>query len=278
MRRGGGRAKVPGLSEDSPTILRAADRTMAVELVYTSVDAIEPMEADANALKGVEALYNLTKAAYDAEISRYDATEAKAGRYLTVLGLVIGAFVVKFDDLLWVWSNSALPPWVATLFVSAYGATLFSAVLAFVFSVLAMSIKEVAVIPVGQEIEELFLESDYKVALEMTTESFRSAARTLRETTEERIGYVERTNTLVKFIMVAGTISLLVYIPLLLSARDTVQKHEETTMSDTPKPSSTTTTNTDTSTKPSEIKPATTAKPPAFEWVKRDAGDIIRKK
>ena len=58
-------------------------------------------------IKGIEALYNLTKAAYDAEISRYDATEAKAGRYLTVLGLLVGAFLVKFDDLLAVWNIRA---------------------------------------------------------------------------------------------------------------------------------------------------------------------------
>jgi len=225
-------------------------------------------------VKGIEALYNLTKSAYDAEISRYDATEAKAGRYLTVLGLIIGAFVVKFDDLLWVWDNAAVPPWVAILFVVAYGVTLFSAFLAFVSSVLAMGVKEVSAIPVGEEIEALFHKHDYKVALEMTTESFRTEARKLRDTTAERIGHVERTNKLLTVIMVAGAVSLLVYFPMRLSARDGAQKREESRMSDTAKPTTTTTTTTQT-----ETKPADTAKPPAFETVKRDVGDgVIRKK
>ncbi len=229
------------------------------------------MEADANALKGVEALYNLTKSAYDAEISRYDATEAKAGRYLTVLGLIIGAFVVKFDDLLWVWDNAPMPLWVRILFVVAYAVTVFSALLAFVLSVLAMSIKEVPVIPVGEEIEALFRDNDYKVALKLTTESFRSEARKLRDTTAERIGYVEYTNRLVKVIMVAGTISFLVYFPMRLSARDVVQKREGTKMSVSTKPDTTKPATTAT-------KPAAAAKPPAFDVVKRDVSGVLEKK
>jgi hypothetical protein len=229
------------------------------------------MDTDANALKSVEALYDLTKAAYDAEISRYDAAEAKAGRYLTVLGLIIGAFVVKFDDLLWVWENASTPLWVAILFVVAYGATVLSALLAFVLSVFAMGVTEVSAIPVGEEIEALFRKSDYQVALEATTESFRSEARKLRDTTAERIGYIEHTNRLVKAIMVAGAISLLVYFPMRLSARDAVQKREGTKMSEAPKPATTNTTQT-------ETKPAAIAKPPAFDVVKRDANGVIQKK
>lgn len=124
--------------------------------------------------KAVEALYNLTKAAYDAEISRYDATEAKAGRYLTVLGLVIGAFVIKFDDVLWVWDSAPVARWVAVLFVLAYATTVSCALVAFGSSIVAMSVKDVSAIPVGEEMEQLFAKHDYKDALEATTESFRT--------------------------------------------------------------------------------------------------------
>jgi hypothetical protein len=110
------------------------------------------------------------------------------------------------------------------------------------------------------------------VALEMTTESFRSEARKLRETTSERIGHVERTNKLLTVIMVAGVVSLLVYFPMRLSARDAVYKREESKMFDTSKTPTSTPTET-------ETKPADAAKPPAFETVKRDIGDaVIRKK
>ena len=250
---------------DLGTALKPADGRAGLQWSVT-------MNADEERLKGIEALYHLTKAAYDAEISRYDATEAKAGRYLTVLGLIIGAFVFKFDELLSVWDNAAVPLWVAILFVVAYGVTVFAAVLAFVSSVVAMGVTEVSAIPVGEEIETLFQKHDYKVALEMTTESFRGEARKLRDTTAERIGHVERTNKLLKFIMVAGTVSLLVYFPIRLTARNAVQKHEESKMSDTAKPATTNTTQ-------SQTKPADTAKPPAFDIVKRDIGDtVVRKK
>jgi hypothetical protein len=230
------------------------------------------MDADATALKSVEALYNLTKAAYDAEISRYDATEAKAGRYVTLLGLIIGAFVVKFDAALWVWDSASR--WVAILFVVAYAVTLFSAAAALALSVFAMSIKEVSAIPVGEEIENLF-RNDYKAALEMTTVSFRSATRKYRDTTDERLGYVEHANRLIKISMVAGAISLLVYLPLRLSAHDALQKREEPKMSDTAKPNTAkpATTNTTQAIK----KPAAIAKPPEFDLVKRDIGPLRKK-
>src|SRR3954463_15611093 len=79
------------------------------------------MGDDANALKGIEALYSLTKAAFDAEFSRYDAAEAKAGRYLTMLGLIIGASVLKLDDAVWVWRHA--PASVGIAFVVASGLT-----------------------------------------------------------------------------------------------------------------------------------------------------------
>jgi hypothetical protein len=71
--------------------------------------------------------------------------------------------------------------------------------------------------------------------------------------------------------MVAGAISLLIYFPMRLSARDAVQKRQETKMEETTKPASASTTQTQT-------KPAETPKPPTFDTVKRDAGDVLRRK
>jgi hypothetical protein len=178
------------------------------------------MSDDPNALKGTEALYSLTKAAFDAEFSRYDAAEAKAGRYLNMLGLIIGVSVLKVDDAVWVWRHA--PTWVAMTFVVAAGLTVLFAIGAFVLSVRAMSIETVPAIPVGEEIENLF-RGGYKEALDLTTESFRNATRKLRDTTSERSGCIENINRLVKWMMWTGAATLLIYVSLMLTALNAVQ-------------------------------------------------------
>lgn len=220
-------------------------------------------------VKGTEALYNLTKAAYDAEISRYDAAEAKAGRYLTVLGLIVGAFVVKFDDLLRVWNNPALPQSLVFLLALAYSATLICAIAALAFSVFAMSVHEVPAIPVGEEVETLFRDHPYTEALKMTTESFRTEARRLRDTSAPRIDRIQRASLFVKIVTAGAVITFLIYISL--RALDAAPTHGDPKMSDTAKPSST-------NTPQSTPTPATPAKPPTFETVKRGSGDVPHKK
>ena len=169
-----------------------------------------------------------------------------------------------------------LPLWARLLFVTAYAVTIFCAVLALVSSVLAMSVKEVSAIPVGEEIENLFRKNDYQSALEATTESFRTEARRLRETTGERIAHVERTNRLVRVIMVAGIVCLVMYFSMGPAARSASQNRGGPKMSDTAKP----TPSSPDTTAQTEAKSTMTVKPkpPAFELLKRDAGDILRKK
>lgn len=70
--------------------------------------------------------------------------------------------------------------------------------------------------------------------------------------------------------LIAGAVSLLVYFPIKVSARNAVQKTEESTMADNATPSASQDT--------TQTKPAAKPKPPTFETVKRDAGDIIQKK
>jgi hypothetical protein len=75
----------------------------------------------------------------------------------------------------------------------------------------------VPAIPVGEEIENLF-RTDYKEALELTTESFRKATRTLRDTTSERSGCIEKISRRVKWVMWTGAATLLIYVSLKLTA------------------------------------------------------------
>lgn len=214
---------------------------------------------------GTEALHTLARAAFDFEQSRYDQAEAKAARYLTILGLIFAGAAIKNDDLLWTLRHTALSWYWRSPFLVVYGATFVVVFWAVLLSIRAMAVKDVPALPLDHRLRDLFRDHPRSAAMNAMADAFFDEAKALRTINDGRGRDLSKISWLLKCTLWMAAASLILYIPLRLYTPETSSASNSGGITSMAKP-----TTPSTSPQPSSA-PASTSTPqaPKFDTIKR---------
>jgi hypothetical protein len=168
-----------------------------------------PADRDDLKIKKYEELYKLSKEAYTGEIQRFDAAEAKVGRYLSLIVVVLGTTSVgaaEFSRLFRATSSV-----IGNVFLIAYFFTVVLAVGAGSFFLRALAIQVVPLLPLGSEVIDHFDRNSYLDAVYSLSREFQRAAAQVRAETNEKFRLAATGYTLFVAAIVFGVISTVTF-------------------------------------------------------------------
>lgn len=139
-------------------------------------------------MKKYEALYALAKGAYDADIARLDAAEAKAARFVSLLTILVGLNAAGYVDFLAAMHD--WPRWSARVFVVSYAASSVLNAIAFVYFFRALAVSKVLALRVEGEFSDHFQKHPYVEVLFSMARRFFQVTAELRKKVDTKPLYV----------------------------------------------------------------------------------------
>jgi len=149
-----------------------------------------PSDPEPGGLKKTEELYRLSREAYDAEDRRFDNTEAKIVRYLSILFVVLGLSTFSADQLL----AAAKPQAEARHYLLALSLFAFyvSGIVAFQYFVRAIRLQDIRALRLDAALVEYFDRYEYADALKNLAKAFLNAGAVIRGHVEEKLTLAAR--------------------------------------------------------------------------------------
>ncbi len=166
--------------------------------------------------KATETLYGLLSNAYAAEQDTYEWVDAKAGRYLTAVAVVLGAASLKLDEVSRLVRMAELDGTLRLAFGGAYLLTFLLALAAMVASLLTMQVEDVPALPLDHQLPALFDRNAYEPALHAMAEGFRAEAWRLRQVNRRRSARLRVASRLLYGVLGGILLTALLYIPVRL--------------------------------------------------------------
>jgi hypothetical protein len=157
-----------------------------------------------------EALLAYAKEAYDEEHRRYEWTEVKTARYLTILTIVLGVNAVRVPELAAIGTKGDLQ-WS---FLIAYAVGFGTGLGALVAALRALRFEDVPGFPIGDDMVDVFTVNTPDYVLLGFAKRYLSAARELRLTNGRRFGWANRAYRYLAVSVVASFAAVALYIAL----------------------------------------------------------------
>jgi hypothetical protein len=161
-------------------------------------------------LQRYEALHKYAKECLDEERSRYDWTEAKTARYLTILTIVLGVNAIKMPEVAVVGTGGGLQWGFLIVYAIGFG----TGVGALLAALKALRFEDVP----GHAIEEkldigkLFTENSTEVLLRGFADRYLEGTRALRATNDRRARWAHKAYRLMAVSIIASFAAVVLYI------------------------------------------------------------------
>jgi hypothetical protein len=167
-------------------------------------------ETDDLKIKKYEELYKLSKEAYASEVQRFDASEVKVARYLSLIVVVLGTTGVGAAEFSRIFRQATDA--VANAFLISYFLTVVLSTVSGGFFVRAVALQVVRLPPLGDELIAHFDRNNYLDAIYSLGREFQAAAEHLRGETRKKFEIAATGYTLFVGAVALAVISTVTYV------------------------------------------------------------------